>query len=65
MDGRQRIVLNTGAVVECRHANDNLPNEAQLDTDCIHMTSAERPNYEDYMEARSQMSGSNDTGGTL
>lgn len=61
----QEFAFNTGAAVECRHANDNLPNEAGLDSDCIHRTSAEKPSYEDYMERRNEMSESKDIGGRL
>lgn len=50
----QKFSYNTGAAIGCRHANDNLPNEKQLDLDCLE-TRGEGMSYEKYIELRNEV----------
>lgn len=52
----QKFTYNTGANTGCRHANDNLPNEKQLDDEC-RQNQGDGMSYEEYMELRNEVDG--------
>lgn len=50
----QKFSYNSGSAIGCRHANDNLPNEKQLDYECL-QKQGDDMNYEEYIEIRNEM----------
>jgi hypothetical protein len=49
----QKFSYNSGSTIGCKHANDNLPNEEQLDMDCL-QKQGDGMSYEEYIEIRNE-----------
>ena len=50
----QKFTYNSGSAIGCRQANDNLPNEKQLDLDCLNKRGDDM-SYERYIEIRNEV----------
>ena len=50
----QKFSYNTGTAIGCRQANDNLPNEEQLDFACL-QKQGDGMSYEEYIVIRSEV----------
>jgi hypothetical protein len=46
----QKFTYNSGASIECRRANDNLPNETALNQDCLHQSGVDGMSHEEYLK---------------
>ena len=52
----QKFAYNSGSAIGCRQANDNLPNEKQLDYECLYKQGDDM-SYETYIELRNEVDG--------
>jgi len=46
----QKFAYNTGASIECQRANNNLPNETQLNQDCLNKSGVDGMSHEEYLK---------------